>query len=312
MAVAAFLVSAALAASFAAAASGFDFASALAVSSCVPASAALAAAFCFASSARALACVRLCGGERLLGARELGVGAGLELFQLAERRRERCCLARRCRGGFLRLVGRPGGLRGLAGEWLGPRRSGRDGLRVRHEQRRVRKLDRSRVVRRDDHPHPDLRLVEQLLRKAERHPHAAMRGRIPGQRPTVQRDAIPGDALHVRHPGIVIHVRAVVLFLLDDGEDAGWRLASLGAGRHRRAQDPAVGVVESDLLGLDRHDRHDRLTGIARRRRLFGVARDAPVSPRRRRSAPSVRPSPQALQWREGPNAASPRWIAPS
>ena len=132
------------------------------------------------------------------------------------------------------------------------------------------KLDRGCVVRRDDHPHPDPRLVEQLLGKAEGHPHAAVRGRITGQRPAVQRDAVPGDALHVRHPGIVIHVRAVVLFLLDDGEDAGRRLASLGAGRHRRAQDPAVGVVEGDLLGLDRHDRHDRLAGIARRRRLGG------------------------------------------
>ena len=70
--------------------------------------------------------------------------------------------------------------------------------------------------------------------------------------------------------GIVIHIRAVVLFPLDDGEDAGRRLASLDAGRHRRAQDPAVGVVESDLLGLDRHDRHDRLACIARSRRLGG------------------------------------------
>ena len=97
-----------------------------------------------------------------------------------------------------------------------------------------------------------------------------MRGRIAGQRPAMQRDAVPGDALHVRHPGIVIEARVVVLVLLDDGEDAGRRLASRGAGRHRRAQDPAVGVVESDLLGLDRHDRHDRLACIARRRRLGG------------------------------------------
>jgi hypothetical protein len=62
----------------------------------------------------------------------------------------------------------------------------------------------------------------------------------------------------------------VVLVLLKDGKDAGWRLASGGAGRHRCAQDPAVGVVESDLLGLDRHDRHDRLACLARRRRLGG------------------------------------------
>ena len=86
----------------------------------------------------------------------------------------------------------------------------------------------------------------------------------------MQRDAVPGDALHVRHPGIVIHGRVVVLVLLDDGEDAGRRLASRGAGRDRRAQDPAVGIVERDLLALDRHDRHDRLAGLARRRRLGG------------------------------------------
>ena len=88
---------------------------------------------------------------------------------------------------------------------------------------------------------------------------------MPGQRPAVQCDAVPGDALHVRHPGIVIEGRVVVLVLLDDGEDASGRLASRSAGRHRRAQDPALRVVESDLLGLDRHDRHDRLACLARR-----------------------------------------------
>src|SRR6516164_3597474 len=80
-----------------------------------------------------LGLVRLCGGECLVGEHELCVGAGLEPFKLAQRRRERCCLARRCCGGFLRLVGRFGGLRGLASERLGTRRSSRDGLRVRHE-----------------------------------------------------------------------------------------------------------------------------------------------------------------------------------
>ena len=86
----------------------------------------------------------------------------------------------------------------------------------------------------------------------------------------MQREAVPGDALHVRHPGIVIHGRVVVLVLLDDGEDAGWRLAFLDAGRYRRAQDPALGVIERDLLALDRHDRHDRLACLAWRRRLGG------------------------------------------
>jgi hypothetical protein len=65
----------------------------------------------------------------------------------------------------------------------------------------------------------------------------------------------------------------MVFVFLYDGEDAGWRLSSRDAGRNRRAQDPAVGVVESDLLGLDRHDRHDRLARLARRRRLWRGAR---------------------------------------
>ena len=130
-------------------------------------------------------------------------------------------------------------------------------------------LHRLGVIRRDDHPHSDSRLVEQFFGKAKRHPHAAVRGRIAGQGPAVQRDAVPGDALHVRHRGIVIHVRVVILFLVDDRKDAGRRLASRGAGRHRRAQDPALGVVQRDVLGLDRHDGHDRLAGIARGGRLL-------------------------------------------
>ena len=133
------------------------------------------------------------------------------------------------------------------------------------------KLDRLRVTRRDDHTRADADFVEQLLRKAKGHPHAAVRGRISGQRPAVQRDAVPGDAQHVRHPGIVIEARAMVLVLLHDAEDAGWRLASRSSARHRRAQDPAVGVVDGHLLALDRYDRHDRLARVARGRLLGGM-----------------------------------------
>ena len=86
--------------------------------------------------------------------------------------------------------------------------------------------------------------------------------------PNMQRITWNGIALHVRHPGIVIEARVVVFLLLDDGKHARWRFASCGAGRHWRAQNASVGVVESDLLGLDRHDRHDRLACLARRRRL--------------------------------------------
>ncbi len=149
----------------------------------------------------------------------------------------------------------------------------RDGLALRHEQGRMRELDGRRILRRNDHPHADLRLVEQVLGETIGHPDAAMRGGIARQRSAMQRDPVPGDALHVGHPGIVIHGRAMVLVLLDDGEDARRRLAARGAGRNRRAEDPAVGVVEGDLLALDRHDRHDRLAGLARRDRLGRLAR---------------------------------------
>src|SRR2546421_2866869 len=118
----------------------------------------------------------------------------------------------------------------------------------------MRKPDRLRVVRRDDHAHADPYLVEQLLGKAIGHAHAAVRGCISGQRPAVQRDARPGDAQHVRHPGIVIEVRMVVLVLLQDTEDPGWRLASLSSARYWRAQNPAVRVVDGHVLALDRHD----------------------------------------------------------
>jgi hypothetical protein len=96
----------------------------------------------------------------------------------------------------------------------------------------------------------------------------------------VQRDAVPGDALHVRHPGIVIHVRTVVFFLLNYRKDAGRRLVLGSPGRDWSAQDPAVGVVEGDLLAFDRHDRHDGLATLARRNLLTRL-RTARLSRRR-------------------------------
>ena len=102
------MVSAALAASFtAAAASSFDFASALVASSRVTASVALAAGFLLPVLRQRLGLVRLCKGERLVGGRELGVSAPLEQFQLVQRRCERCRLARCYFGGFLRLGAAP-------------------------------------------------------------------------------------------------------------------------------------------------------------------------------------------------------------
>src|SRR6185437_14020577 len=88
--------------------------------------------------------------ERSIGGGQRGVGAPLDLLQSAQRRRERFRFARRCHGGFLRLGGRLDGRGGLSGERLGLGRRGGDGLRLRHEQCRVGKRDRGRVVRRDD------------------------------------------------------------------------------------------------------------------------------------------------------------------
>ena len=178
------------------------------------------------------------------------------------------------------------------GQRCGPRRDRVDRVLFRLKQRRIGKRDGLGVVRRDDHPHPHRRLVEHLLGEIERHAHAAVRGGVAGQRPAMQRDAVPGDAQHVRHPGVVIHGRVVILVFLDDGENAGRRLASGRAGRDRRAQDPAVRVVEGHVLTLDRHDRHDRVARRARRRH-HGLARRGRVlggGGRHRGQAPSAPP----------------------
>ena len=141
-------------------------------------------------------------------------------------------------------------------------------------------LDRLGIVRRNDDPHADARLVELFLCKPERHAHAAVGSCVSGKRSAVQRDAVPCDALHVRHRGVVIHRRIMFFFLFDDGEDAGWRLASGGAGRDRSPNGPTVRIVESDVLGLDRYDGHDGFACRARCRRLDDARR--PFRSRRR------------------------------
>jgi hypothetical protein len=51
--------------------------------------------------------------------------------------------------------------------------------------------------------------------------------RISGQNAAVERDARPGDALHVGHVRIIIDVGVVVRFLLDDAKNPGGRFAPL-------------------------------------------------------------------------------------
>src|SRR5258705_11897554 len=91
-----------------------------------------------------------------------------------------------------------------------------------------------------------------------------MRSRIPWQDAAVERDARPSDALHVRHVGIVIQVRVMVLYFLDDAEDPGGRLASLRAARNRRPQDPPLGFVYFNPLVAERNDGHEGITGTTR------------------------------------------------
>ena len=115
-----------------------------------------------------------------------------------------------------------------------------------------------------DNPQAQPGRVEQACCEVEGHPNAAVGRRISWQGAAVERDARPGNALHVGHVGIVIQVRVVLFFFLDDAEDPGGRLASLLAARHRRPENPAVGVIDGDPLVVERNDRHDRLAGGAR------------------------------------------------
>src|SRR6516165_10105142 len=66
------------------------------------------------------------------------------------------------------------------------------------------------------------------------------------------------------HGGVVIQVRVMLGFLLDDGEDPGGRLTSLLATRYRRSQDPTADVIDCDPLIAERNDGHDRLAGGTR------------------------------------------------
>ena len=73
----------------------------------------------------------------------------------------------------------------------------------------------------------------------------------------MHRDTRPGDALHERHRRTAIDVGVVHLVLLDDAEHAHRRRMPLHARRHRAFGEEAVGIVDPDLLLVDR-DRDDQ------------------------------------------------------
>src|SRR3954466_8476701 len=56
----------------------------------------------------------------------------------------------------------------------------------------------------------------------------------------------------------------MLLDLLDDAEDTGGRLASLRAARHRRPQDPPLGIVDGDPLAAQRNNGQGGVRGAAR------------------------------------------------
>src|SRR6476620_3786634 len=87
------------------------------------------------------------------------------------------------------------------------------------------KLNGHHIGWRHDHPHAHRGRVEQALGEVEWQPDTAVGRRTPRQDAAMKGDARPGDALHVRHVSIVIQVRVMVLYLLDDAEDPGRRLA---------------------------------------------------------------------------------------
>src|SRR5262245_1100879 len=111
--------------------------------------------------------------------------------------------------------------------------------------------------------------AEQPFGKVVGQPDAAVRCGVSRKRSTVERDARPSEALHVRHEGIVIEVGVVLDLFLEDAEDTGWRLAALLAARHWRSHDPAFVIVNRDLLVAQRNDCHDWLASRTHCHRLF-------------------------------------------
>ena len=222
-------VSAAAAASRAdVAASSFDCRSALAASHCNCSSATLAAACALASSACCFCFRRDAGAELALDGRQLGLGPALEVFRRANRRLglrglPLGCRRRRVRASAAFLVASCASVVRAAASAAAP------GFGWNSSGWAI--STRRHIVRRHDHADAHLGRVEQLFGKVEGQADAAMGRRTSRQDAAMQRDARPGDALHVRHEGVVIQVRVVLLDLLDDAENAGGRLAPLRAAR---------------------------------------------------------------------------------
>ena len=117
---------------------------------------------------------------------------------------------------------------------------------------------------------PSLVLSNRRSAKPIGQPDAAVRGRIARQLAGMQRNARPGDALHEGHRCIVIKIGVVLSILLENAVDAGRCLVAALPGRHGRAQDFALSIVDGDALLAQRHDGHDGWA--ARTGKVIGVS----------------------------------------
>ena len=127
-------------------------------------------------------------------------------------------------------------------------------------------LFRLRLVVGDDHRHAELGDAEQALGELLRQAHASVRGRVARQLPGMQRDARPGQPVHVRHRRVVVGRGMVVLVLLQDLEHAGRRCVAELAGRAGRGGDAHAVAVDVDPLIGERDDDEDRAA-----RRAVGI-----------------------------------------
>ncbi len=119
-------------------------------------------------------------------------------------------------------------------------------------------LFRLRLVVGDDHRHAELGDAKQKLGEFLRQAHATMRRGIAGQLTRMQRDARPGEPVHVGHRRIVVGRGMVVLVLLQDLEHAGRRRVAELAGRAGRGGDAHPVAINIEPLVGKRDDDDDR------------------------------------------------------
>ena len=142
------------------------------------------------------------------------------------------------------------------------------GIHRRHEPRMGNRVRGNLFVGNDD-SEPGLSFTVQELGELIGHAHASVRSRVARKFTCVNRDARPGEALHVGHGRVVVQVRVVIGVLLKDREYARRRfVALLSRGDGRRTDDHAIAIHIGQLLG-QRHDHHDRPLG--RQFRVPGV-----------------------------------------